>query len=224
VNTDIPPPWDPSLYPPREGMSFSLGACYPGSMTNPTEPNPVPTGCFQPEQHDLTDAELEQVLRTVQSSRFLGKLLQPDDLKRLVAELAESRPLRVLDAGDLFSQAELRVLRQDYPNFWERVHFMWATPPSQVLTALEEIPSIGPTLIVLDLLVPFRNARLPFEERRRLLQACLVHLERLHRYSYVIMSVSLPETLDAETKEFLRILANAALKTHNLVIFHATGK
>ncbi len=114
----------------------------------------------------------------------------------LIARLACRGPLRLLDGGNRFdlhkcSLAIARNLRQrsvDLPRILERIQLARAFTCYQMVTLLKETPSQATPTLVLDMLSTFYDENVPTPESQRLLQACILNLQRLNRLAPVAIS------------------------------------
>jgi hypothetical protein len=129
----------------------------------------------------------------------------------LIARMACRGPLRLLDGGNCFdvyrcNQAIARALRGrkgQLPAALERIQLARAFTCYQMVALLRQTPSQAVPTLVLDLLSTFYDESVPGGESRRLLQACVVQLQRLNDLAPVAISVrpglpgSRPELLEA---------------------------
>ena len=114
----------------------------------------------------------------------------------LTAELAICGAVTVLDGGNRFPAYQvMRMLRRRTPNILPtagRIFLRRAFTCHQMLALLESTPSLHQPYIVLDLLATFHDENVPNEEVSRLLDRCLVQLERLRLEAPVIVSLAPP--------------------------------
>lgn len=133
----------------------------------------------------------------------------------LSARLAARGPLRVLDAGNRFNAyAVARTLRRmDCPDLdaaLERVRVARAFTCYQVAALLSQTPSLpGPTLVI-DFLDTFYDQSVGPGERRRLLDMCLGHLQRLSGAAPVVVSLRPPRPPQADPGGLLHVVQAAA--------------
>ena len=158
------------------------------------------------------------------SGRF-SLLIAPDQaLERLldpVASLAWLGPLRILDGGNSFNVYHVaRHLERRRPahtapeidlhSILANIQVARAFTCYQVVALLSDTPTtLAPTL-VLDMLATFADETVRFDERRRLLSACLLELHRLSRLAPLGVSVRLPHPEKQESVRLLAILESAA--------------
>ena len=118
-------------------------------------------------------------------------------LLELTARLSLSGELRVLDAGNRFNVYPVaRIIRRYSANLsaaLARIQLARAFTCYQVTTMLADMPcdDVRP-LLVFDLLATFYDESVNLDESSRLLQACLVHLQRLSRSAPVVVSARPP--------------------------------
>jgi len=102
-------------------------------------------------------------------------------LLALTARLAELGPVRVVDCGNRYNVYPVARAARGRPEVLERIRVSRAFTCYQVLTLLESTPAIQVPLVVLDLLSTFYDESVQIRERKRLLRACVMHLERLEK-------------------------------------------
>jgi hypothetical protein len=140
--------------------------------------------------------------------------------------LAERSPLTVLDGGNRFNAYLVARGARGQSELLERITVSRAFTCYQMLTLLESTPAplascqrdcaraeesrpaaLPPRLIlVLDLLNTFYDESVRVHERRRLLTACLFHLDRLSRPAGGAVTVHPPAVPSPEAIEFVRLL------------------
>ncbi len=102
-----------------------------------------------------------------------------------IASLGALGPVRVLDGGNRFNAYVLARAARGQPQVLDRITASRAFTCYQVLSLLESTPAIQvasaevPRIVILDLLNTFYDESVHLGERKRLLRACLVQLERL---------------------------------------------
>ena len=158
------------------------------------------------------------------SGRF-SLLIAPDQaLERLldpVANLAWLGPLRILDGGNRFNVYHVaRHLERRRPahtapeidlhSILANIQVARAFTCYQVVALLSDTPSTPAPTLVLDMLATFADETVHFDERRRLLSACLLELHRLSRLAPLGVSVRLPHPEKKESVRLLAILEDAA--------------
>lgn len=114
----------------------------------------------------------------------------------LTAELALRGPVTVLDGGNRFQPYRItQLLRQktvDLPTAAKRIFIRRAFTCYQMLALLENTPTLRQPYILLDLLATFYDDHLPTQAVRRLLEACLIQVERLHQWAPVVVTLAPP--------------------------------
>lgn len=123
-------------------------------------------------------------------------------MTNLVARLAQTGPVQVLDGGNCFDlYSVVRAVRTQVPaqdSFLERIHVARAFTCYQMLTLLEETPAQPVPVLVLELLSTFRDENIPIVERQRLLKVCLSNLDRLSQHVPVAASAYPPREKQSE--------------------------
>lgn len=128
----------------------------------------------------------------------------------LIARLAYRGPLRLLDGGNRFdlykcSTAIARLLGSGnaaLPHLLERIQLARAFTCYQMITLLKQTPLQAAPTLVLDLLSTFYDESVSDLESQRLLQTCILELQRLNRLAPVAISArpglpgARPELLD----------------------------
>lgn len=122
----------------------------------------------------------------------------------LIARLACQGALRLVDGGNRFDvyRCNLAVARAlggrtaALPAVLERIHLARAFTCYQMEALLKETPAEPIPTLVLDLLSTFYDESVSTDESLRLLQACLLHLQRLNRLAPVAVSAR-PGPLDS---------------------------
>jgi hypothetical protein len=133
-------------------------------------------------------------------------------MTELVARLALSGPVRVLDGGNCFNlYGTARALgRQTIRSLdlMERIQIARAFTCYQMETLLADTPAAEAPTLVLRLLDTFEDENVSLPERVRLLQGCLVHLRGLSDQAPVVVSARSPTADQGE--ELLGRLKQAA--------------
>ena len=136
----------------------------------------------------LSSARLHLVLAERQVRRQV--------MTTLTARLAQRGAVRLLDGGNSFDGYGLaRALHQQGPQWrlaLERISVARAFTCYQMATLLAQTDALPRPTLVLDLLDTFSDENTPFSDRRRLLEQCLAHLQRLCQPAQVAVSVRLP--------------------------------
>jgi len=146
-----------------------------------------------------------QVFSRNQCAALLLPRRQTDDLLSLVADLALSSPLRVVDGGNLFNVLLLsRTLRRKTSRVVEalnRIYISRAFTCYQMEAMLAELDAGSTPIVVLDLLSTFYDESVDDSQSRLLLRNCLLHLKRAS--SAVPVLVSVFPARQAEKRPFL---------------------
>ena len=87
--------------------------------------------------------------------------------------------VRILDGGNRFNAYTVSRAAHGRPDVLNRITVSRAFTCYQVLALLESTPAIPVPFVVLDLLNTFYDESVLVGERKRLLRACIGHLERL---------------------------------------------
>jgi hypothetical protein len=120
----------------------------------------------------------------------------------LIARLTALGPLRIVDGGNSFNAyaiaRELRRQSASMHELLEQIHVARAFTCYQVFTLLSETPSSKTPTVCLDLLATFYDESVPAEERRRLLQQSIAHIQRLSQVAPVALSIPVPKGGDPE--------------------------
>jgi hypothetical protein len=134
-----------------------------------------------------------------------------EQVAALTAELAICGAVTVLDGGNRFPAYQvMRMLRRRTPNILPtagRIFLRRAFTCHQMLALLESTHSLHQPYIVLDLLATFHDVKVPDEEVSRLLDRCLVQLERLSLEAPVLVSLAPPPTNAERRFLFERVCA-----------------
>lgn len=128
----------------------------------------------------------------------------------LMARLALRGPLRVLDCGNQFNAYRLARALRGQQHLLERVQVARAFTCHQVFACLERLASLPAPFLALDFLHSFYDESLPFVERRRLLERCLPHLERLTAPEGGMVSLHPPAVPGPQASALIAILQAAA--------------
>ena len=156
------------------------------------------------------------------SSSRLHLVLADRPLRRqvmtgLTARLAQQGAVRLLDGGNSFDGYGLARLLHQQSSHWraalERVSVARAFTCYQMTTLLAQTKSCPLPTLVLDLLDTFSDENTPLSDRRRLLQQCLGHLQRLCQPAPVAVSVCLPAP-SAQAAQLLEVLEAAVAQAN----------
>ena len=114
----------------------------------------------------------------------------------LSAELAGGGPLTVLDGGNRFQPYRVaQLLRQQttqVDSAAKRLFIRRAFTCYQMLALLEDTPALRQPYIILDLLATFYDEHVNEREARRLLDKCLLEVERLVRFAPLVVTLAPP--------------------------------
>lgn len=118
----------------------------------------------------------------------------------LAAELALRGPLTVLDGGNRFQPYRVaQLLRQhtaQVDSAAKRLFIRRAFTCYQMLALLEDTPALRQPYIILDFLATFYDDHVNEREARRLLDACLRQVERLHQFAPLVVTLAPPLVAD----------------------------
>ena len=128
----------------------------------------------------------------------------------VIARLGESGPLRVLDGGNRFNAYTVARAAHGRQDILDRITVARAFTCYQVLSLLEDTPAIQIPFVILDFLSTFYDESVQVGERKRLLRACTLHLERLAGASGGAVSVHPPAVPSQAAVELLRLLQASA--------------
>jgi hypothetical protein len=146
---------------------------------------------------------------------LIGPYAASQAMLAFAARLALHAPLRVLDGGNRFNAREVaRLLRGlDAPDLYgalERIRLARAFTCYQMLALLEQTPPEPQPTLVIDLLDTFYDESASLEERRRLIESCIVHLKTLSSLAPVAASVRPPPPSQEDPTGLLEIVQQAA--------------
>ena len=117
-----------------------------------------------------------------------------EQIAALIAELALCGAVTVLDGGNRFPAYQTaRMLRRHTANILpiaSRIQLRRAFTCHQMLALLESTPALHQPYLILDMLSTFQDENVPTAEVSRLLDHCLVQLDRLRLEAPVILSLS----------------------------------
>ena len=144
----------------------------------------------------------------------------------LTARLAQRGAVRLLDGGNSFDgYALVRLLHQQGPQWrlaLERVKVARAFTCYQMAALLAQTDALPRPTLVLDLLDTFSDENTPFSDRRRLLEQCLAHLQRLCLPAQVAVSIRLPPA-SPQAEQLLERLTAAVVQADGEVWRFATA-
>ena len=119
-----------------------------------------------------------------------------EQITSVIAELALRGPLTVLDGGNRFQAYRVaHLIRWQTPDVRaaaDRLFIQRAFTCYQMLALLESTPARPQPHLILDLLATFYDDHVPTHEASRLLEACLIQLERLRRMASVAITLAPP--------------------------------
>ncbi len=153
-----------------------------------------------------------------------------------IARLGERGPVRVLDGGNRFNAYVVARAARGQPKVLNRITVSRAFTCYQVLSLLESTPAIQVVsasanacvsssseeetqasprrLVALDLLNTFYDESVQVGERKRLLRACIVHLEQLAGAAGNAISIHPPALASQAAVDLLGMLqASPAVET-----------
>ena len=117
-----------------------------------------------------------------------------DQVSALTAQIALHSPVTVLDGGNRFPAYQtvrmLRGLTPDIVPAAKRIFIRRAFTCHQMLALLESTPALPQPYIVLDLLATFYDENVSSAEVNRLLNRCLVQLDRLKWIAPTIVTLT----------------------------------
>lgn len=97
----------------------------------------------------------------------------------------------------------------------ERIQVFTATDCHQMLSVLKSMENRPAPFVVLDLLRTFTYTNVDFNERKRLLNACLEQLDCLAKSSGGLVSIHIPNVLcQAESELLDMVIVAAGYMTH----------
>jgi hypothetical protein len=121
-----------------------------------------------------------------------------EQVSTLSAELALRGSLTVLDGGNRFQPYRVaQLLRQhtaQVDSAAKRLFIRRAFTCYQMLALLEGTPTLRQPYLILDLLATFYDDHVNEREARRLLEACLLQVERLRQIAPVVITLAPPPT------------------------------
>ncbi|NCF66403.1 MAG: hypothetical protein GWP61_10520 [Chloroflexi bacterium] len=147
---------------------------------------------------------------------LIGERAERETLLDFTAVLALRGPVRILDASNSFDPYHVsRAIRRQTAQLHQvlaRVSVARAFTCYQVITLLQETPSMPMPHLVFDLLATFYDQAVSHAESYRLLQIAAGHLLRLGRQAPVIVSVRpTPQGGQPRLLQFLQRAADLVL-------------
>jgi hypothetical protein len=125
-------------------------------------------------------------------------------------------PVRVIDGSGWMDAAMIGRITNHDAELIKRVSLTRVANPSQMVTALAEMPAIRVRFLVLDMLAPFADETMAAGQRKMLLLDCLRHLERMSKVISGVVSVHPPMRPDPVFADMLRILKHAAMEVYQV--------
>ena len=137
-------------------------------------------------------------------TRTLTVLLAPgaggELVTQFLAELALHGPLTVLDGGNRFAayrlMQHLRLHSPDPDSAARRIIVRRAFTCYQMLALLGDTPSLPQPYVLLDPLATFYDEQVPLPEVTRLLEGCLLQVERLRHCAPVLAALCPPSVAE----------------------------
>ena len=124
-----------------------------------------------------------------------------------IARLAVAGTVRVLDGGNCFNAygvaREVRRHTHHLEAALQRISISRAFTCYQVAALLADTTADARTTLVLDLLLTFADESVRQDERQRLFEGCLVHLQRLQSAAQLVVSVSLQSVAEPRWLEMI---------------------
>jgi hypothetical protein len=131
-----------------------------------------------------------------------------------IARLGESGPIRILDGGNRFNAYKVARAVRGRPEILNQITISRAFTCYQVRSLLEGSPATPVPFVVLDLLSTFYDESVQIGERKRLLQACMRHLDRLAGGAGGVVSVHPPKVPSREAIALLEMIQKTAGDTY----------
>ena len=131
-----------------------------------------------------------------------------------IARLGEGGAVRVLDGGNRFNAYLVARAARGRPEVLNRITVSRAFTCYQVCSLLEGTPATPVPFVVLDMLSTFYDESVQVGERKRLLQACTRHLDRLAGAAGGAVSVHPPKMPSQAAIDLLGMLESSASDTY----------
>jgi len=122
--------------------------------------------------------------------------------------------VRVLDGGNRFDAYRVARAARGRPEVLNRITISRAFTCYQVRSLLESTSATPVPFVVLDLLNTFYDESVQVGERKRLLRACVMHLERLAGAAGGVVSVHPPRVASPGAIELLEMLQTSTVDTY----------
>ena len=134
-----------------------------------------------------------------------------------IAKLGSIGPVRVLDGGNRFAAYKVARAVRGQAEILERITVARAFNCYQVLSLLEDTPSIPSPFVVLDMLSTFYDESVKARERKRLLYSCIVQLKRLVRNAGGVVSIHPPAVPSQTATELLKMVQDYTFDSYYVV-------
>lgn len=131
-----------------------------------------------------------------------------------IARLGEGGPVRILDGGNRFNAYMVARAARGRPDVLNRITISRAFTCYQVRSLLESTPATPIPFVVLDLLNTFYDESVQIGERKRLLRACTMHMERLAGAAGGVVTVHPPRVPSQAAVELLEMLQSPMVDSY----------
>ena len=131
-----------------------------------------------------------------------------------IARLGEGGPVRILDGGNRFNAYMVARAARGRPEVLNRITVSRAFTCYQVRSLLESTPATPIPFVVLDLLNTFYDESVQVGERKRLLRACTMHMERLAGAAGGVVTVHPPRVPSQAAVELLEMLQSPMVDSY----------
>ena len=131
-----------------------------------------------------------------------------------IARLGERGAVRILDGGNRFNAYLVARAAHGRLEVLNRITISRAFTCYQVRSLLESTPATPVPFVVLDMLSTFYDESVQVGERKRLLQACTRHLERLAGAAGGAVSVHPPKVPSQAANDLLGMLEASTADTY----------
>ena len=138
-------------------------------------------------------------------------------LLEAIAKLGSIGEVRILDGGNRFAAYKVARAVRGKPDILNRITVARAFNCYQVLSLLENTPSIPSPFVVLDMLSTFYDESVKARERKRLLYACICHLKRLVRNVGGVVSIHPPAVPSQTATELLKMIQDYTFDSYYVV-------
>jgi hypothetical protein len=134
-----------------------------------------------------------------------------------IAKLGSIGPVRVLDGGNRFAAYKVTRAARGQLDILNNITVARAFNCYQVLSALEDTPSIPSPFVVLDMLSTFYDESVKARERKQLLYSCIVQLKRLVRNAGGVVSIHPPAVPSQTATELLKVVQDYTFDSYYVV-------